>query len=268
MLTTFTSPAKNILLLWQSKLFAEQKNAQQRWIKIASLSTKRCQSWATYNLCQRFPTWGTSLHVPIGVHLPIRGVHLRLAIEEKHIFTYLWFPNIYTYISESYFQKPLYACFKIYLWLITTKYFVIRNFRGTCSSEEIPKGYVVIFRNAEGVHAHLSECWRGTWSEKGGEPLICAITDVHCCFSSNITSCCATCFTQIEMFLIKCYNSTASLGYPPTYNEAVIYLSTLENTLENRPSWKCKFFYGLALTRIESKASLYSKGCTACKQVY
>jgi len=24
-----------------------------------------------------------------------------------------------------------------------------------------------ICRNAEGVHAALSECWRGTWSEKG-----------------------------------------------------------------------------------------------------
>jgi len=28
-----------------------------------------------------------------------------------------------------------------------------------------------IFQNAEGVHAHLSECWRGTRSEKGWEPL-------------------------------------------------------------------------------------------------
>jgi len=27
-------------------------------------------------------------------------------------------------------------------------------------------------------------------------------------------------------------------------------------------------FYGLALTRIKSKASLYSMGCTACKQTY
>jgi len=23
-----------------------------------------------------------------------------------------------------------------------------------------------------GVHAHLSKCWRGTWSEKGWEPLV------------------------------------------------------------------------------------------------
>jgi len=32
-----------------------------------------------------------------------------LAIEDKYIFTYLLFPNIYTYISEYYFQKPLYS---------------------------------------------------------------------------------------------------------------------------------------------------------------
>jgi len=38
------------------------------------------------------------------------GVHLRLAIEEKYIFTYLLLPSIYTYISKYYFQKLLYAC--------------------------------------------------------------------------------------------------------------------------------------------------------------
>jgi len=33
------------------------------------------------------------------------GVHLRLAVEEKNIVTYCLFPNIYTYISEYYFQN-------------------------------------------------------------------------------------------------------------------------------------------------------------------
>ena len=69
------------------------------------------------------------------------------------------------------------------------------------------------------------------------------------------------------MFLTQCYNSKVFLGYPHTCNEAVTYLSTLKNTLQNRPSWKC-IFYDLALTRIESKAPLYSKGYTACKQTY
>jgi len=33
-----------------------------------------------------------------------------------------------------------------------TKYFIITNFRVTCLSVEILKGYMLIFRNAEGVH--------------------------------------------------------------------------------------------------------------------
>ena len=70
---------------------------------------------------------------------------------------------------------------------------------------------------------------------------IYAITDIYCCFSSNIIGCCATCFAQIEMFLIQCCNSTVSLDYPPNCNEAVKYLSTSENALQNRPSWKCNF---------------------------
>ena len=46
---------------------------------------------------------------PQGYIFLSEGVHLRLAIEEKYIFTYYLFPNIYTYISEYYFQKSLYA---------------------------------------------------------------------------------------------------------------------------------------------------------------
>jgi len=43
------------------------------------------------------------------------------------------------------------------------KYFVMRNFRGTCSSVEMLKGYVLICWYAIWVHSHLSESWRGTW---------------------------------------------------------------------------------------------------------
>jgi len=53
-----------------------------------------------------------------------------------------------------------------------TKYFVIKNFRGACSSVKTLKGYMLIVRNAEGDHAPLSECLRGTWSEKVWEPLV------------------------------------------------------------------------------------------------
>jgi len=48
---------------------------------------------------------------------------------------------------------------------------VIGNFRGTCASVEMLKGYILICWNAEVVHAHLSECWRGKWQEKGWESL-------------------------------------------------------------------------------------------------
>jgi len=69
-----------------------------------------------------------------------------------------------------------------------------------------------------------------------------AITDIHCCFSSNIHHCCCTtCFAQIEIFFIQCYDSTVSLGYPPACNEAIIYLSTTENAVQKKPSWKCIF---------------------------
>jgi len=52
------------------------------------------------------------------------------------------------------------------------KYFVIKSFRGTCASVKILKGYILICWNAVGIHARLSECWRGTLLEKGWEPLI------------------------------------------------------------------------------------------------
>jgi len=41
---------------------------------------------------------------PQGYIFLSEGLHLRLAIEEKNIFTYCLFPNIYTYISEFIFK--------------------------------------------------------------------------------------------------------------------------------------------------------------------
>jgi len=48
--------------------------------------------------------------------------------------------------------------------------------------------------------------------------ILYAITDIHCCFSSNIISCCAACFAQpqIEMFLIQCYKG-------PSINDVTIF---------------------------------------------
>ena len=89
------------------------------------------------------------LMYPQGYICLSEGVHLKLTIEDKYIFACLLFPNIHTYISEFYFQKPLYAYCYRYLWLIRMimiKYFVIRDFRGTCSYVEILKGYIIIRR--------------------------------------------------------------------------------------------------------------------------
>jgi len=54
------------------------------------------------------------------------------------MFTYYSFPNIYTYISEYYFQIRYMLIGKYILVIFHS--LVIRNFKGTCSS-----------RNAEGV---------------------------------------------------------------------------------------------------------------------
>jgi len=46
---------------------------------------------------------------PLGYICLSEWVHLRLAIEGINTFIHYVFLNIYTYISEYYFQKPLYA---------------------------------------------------------------------------------------------------------------------------------------------------------------
>jgi len=64
------------------------------------------------------------------------GVHLRLGIERKNVLIYYLFPNILTYKSSIKNSVDLlfYSAFLV---------FVIRNFRGACSSVEIMKGYMV-----------------------------------------------------------------------------------------------------------------------------
>jgi len=58
-------------------------------------------------LDQGFPTWGTCTLK--GTFSYLKGTHLSLAIEGKNVSTYYLFPNIYTCISEYYFQKSLHA---------------------------------------------------------------------------------------------------------------------------------------------------------------
>jgi len=57
------------------------------------------------------------------------------------MFTYYSFRNTYTYVSEYYFQNH-YMIIGKYILVIFHSLFLIRNFRGTCSSIEMLKWYM------------------------------------------------------------------------------------------------------------------------------
>jgi len=112
------------------------------------------------------------VHFPPRVHLPIwRGIFEIGNRREKHIC--MLFISKYLYIFHRIcFQNTLYAHSQIHPWITMTKEFVKSNCRGACWSVKIMKGYMIIWWNDEGVHIHLSECWRGTRQEKGWESLV------------------------------------------------------------------------------------------------
>jgi len=62
-------------------------------------------------------------------------------MEGKNMFAYYSFRNIYTYISEYYFQNH-YLLIGKYILVIFHSLFVIRNFRDTCPSIEMLKRYM------------------------------------------------------------------------------------------------------------------------------
>ena len=86
------------------------------------------------------------------------GIQLRLAIEEEYIFPYLSLHKLIHISVEITLKSRHVLIFKYACDLIMINHFVIRNYRGTYSCVEILKGYLIIFRNSEGVHAHLPEC--------------------------------------------------------------------------------------------------------------
>ena len=121
--------------------------------------------FAPYILEQRFPTSGTC--TPRGTFA------IRINVSNtREIYSYISFGYKYIYIYQwILFSKAVICSFLNISVTNHDKMIVIRNFKGTYSSVEMLKGYMLISRNAEGVHAHLSKCWRGTWSEIGWEPL-------------------------------------------------------------------------------------------------
>ena len=120
-------------------------------------------------LQQRFPTWGTC--TPRGTFAYPKGTFENS--NRREICIYTSFISKYLYIHQWILFSKTVICIFLNIPMINhEKYFVVRNFRGTYSSVEVLKGYMLVFQNAEGVHAYLWKCWRGTWSKKGWEPLV------------------------------------------------------------------------------------------------
>jgi len=109
-------------------------------------------------LDQRFPTWGT--RTPRGI-FPIRRGTFEVS-NRREICIYISFISKYLYMYQWILFSKAIICFFLNISVINhDKIFCYKKFQG----------YMFICRNAEGVHPHLSVCWRGTWSEKGWEPL-------------------------------------------------------------------------------------------------
>ena len=88
------------------------------------------------------PLWLRAwIHVPLGLPFLSEGVHLRLEIEGKNMFTYRLCD------FEIFIHSSVNIIFKImligkYIFVIFINLLVIRNFRGICSSIEMLKGYM------------------------------------------------------------------------------------------------------------------------------
>ena len=81
------------------------------------------------------------IHVPLGLTFLSEGLHLRLAIEGKNMFTNrLYHFEIFMHSSVNIIFKIMLIC--KYIFVIFLKLFVIRNFRDTCSSIEMLKEYM------------------------------------------------------------------------------------------------------------------------------
>ena len=102
--------------------------------------------FAPYMLEQRFPTWGTC--TPRGTF----AIRIKVS-NTREIYSYISFDYKYLYIYQwILFSKAVICSFLNISLTNHDKIFVIRNFKGTCSSVEMLKGYMLVFRNAEGVH--------------------------------------------------------------------------------------------------------------------
>ena len=133
-------------------------------------------------LKQRFPTWGAC--TPKGT--------FRVS-DRRSIYIYIsLLPNIYTYISEYYFQNPLYAYCWIYQWLTMLNILSLdilgvhlhqsKCWKGTCLYFQMLKGYMLICRNAAGVHGQRkvgNPCSKGSSNDVASAAVTAPVPFVH-----------------------------------------------------------------------------------------
>ena len=77
------------------------------------------------------------------IHLSVHSSGSQFLENYINIFVYL---QIFVHISVNLFSKIIICLFLniyLYLWFVTKKYFVVRNFRGTCSSAGMLKGCLI-----------------------------------------------------------------------------------------------------------------------------
>ena len=93
-------------------------------------------------LRQRFPSYGTCTP---RVHLPVWRGTFKVINRKENILTCYLFSNICTYIGEYHFKKSWYVCCWIYIYYYQSWQNILSSeiVRGTCSSAEMLKGYMV-----------------------------------------------------------------------------------------------------------------------------
>jgi len=122
-------------------------NSKCFWSTFMKFSGWACLDMKT--ICGKVRCKQTSIRKVIALAFIYVNPHLAYLVEWR---IYASFRTLCIWTYDAYMRQSAPKVF------IMTQYFVIRNFRGTCLSVKTLKGYMLIFRNSEGVRAHLSEC--------------------------------------------------------------------------------------------------------------
>ena len=84
------------------------------------------------------------------------GIHLRLSTDEQNVFAYILFQNIYT--CQWIFFSKIITCLLLNISMHNHDKMYCHGKFQRC---------LCVCQNAEGVHTYLLKCWRGTCSSFG-----------------------------------------------------------------------------------------------------